>query len=498
MTTAAQLKLALRNLDISSQEAIEANQQMEQLNASLAAVLDSLGQAILFFDKSFICSNIFSKACATLLECSPGGRHIADVLRLDKEERDQLVSLLDIVFLGSSTIFSFEDLMKHAPRRFQHSKELSIALDYRPMHSHSGKLSGILVIAQDVTRDEQSREEIRQKEARIIRMLRIAKDKMAFTQYLRRMESELLSPAGDRTADDIARKIHTLKGLSKFFHMEVVANILHEMESVLQGQQGVSPEEVLSTCRETLAELMEEAKGYGREIWGANFEIQEEVLTVPVSYATEFGKDLRAQGAQGIAYRYFQQIVAQPVRDLLIPFETQLSYFAEMADKEVQIIPPENGNVRVFAVVYKELLESLVHIARNIVDHAAQPREVREEAGKSPALNVRIDVAYENEFKHKLLITIMDDGAGVDIGKLREKVEAAGGPKDLDNDALLQKIFEPRISTRDVVTATSGRGIGLDAVKAAAERLGGTIRVDSEFGQGTIFTICLPVIWEPA
>lgn len=495
---AQRLKLALRNLEISSQEMIEANLQMEQLNASLSAVLDSLGQAILFFDKTGICSNIFSKSCLTLLETDPGGKHVAEVLKLTPEARDQLTSLLDIVFLGTSTIFSFEDLMKHAPQRFPHSKELSIALDYRPMHSHSGKLSGILVLAQDITRDEQSREEIRQKEARIIRMLRIAKDKMAFTQYLRRMESDLIAPGGKRTAEDVARKIHTLKGLSKFFHMEVVANILHEMESVLQGQADVSVEEILATCRETLQGLMEEAKGYGREIWGANFEIQEEVLTVPVSYAAEFGKDLRQHGAQGIAFAFFQKIVAQPVRDLLIPFETQLSYFAEMADKPVNIVQPESGNVRVFAIVYKEVFESLVHIARNIVDHAAQPAETREAEGKPAALTVKIDAVFENEFKHNMLITIADDGAGVNIDKLREKFEARGGEKGLDNDKLLQHIFDAQLSTRDEITSTSGRGIGLDAVKAAAEKLGGSVRVDSEFGVGTLFTIRLPVIWEPA
>ena len=492
------LKLALRNLDISSQEMIEANLQMERLNASLAAVLDSLGQAILFFDKNGVCSNIFSKACQTLLETNPGGKHIADVLKLDAEGREQVTSLLDIVFLGTSTIFSFDDLMKHAPRRFAHSKDLSIALDYRPMNSHSGKLTGILVLAQDVTRDEQAREEIRQKEARIVRMLRIAKDKMAFTQYLRRMESDLIAPGGARSAEDVARKIHTLKGLSKFFHMEVVANILHEMESVFQSQPNIAVEEVLSACRDTLAELMEEAKGFGREIWGGNFEIQEEVVTVPVSYATEFGKDLRLNGAQGIAFRFFQKIVAQPVRDLLIPFETQLSYFAEMADRGVNIMSPEAGDVRVFAVVYKEVLESLVHIARNIVDHAAQPAEEREGAGKTPALNVKIDVVFENEFKHNMLITIADDGAGVNIAKLREKYEAAGGAKGLDDQKLLQHIFDARLSTRDEVSATSGRGIGLDAVKAAAEKLGGSVHVDSEFGVGTAFTIRLPVIWEPA
>ncbi|MFH1158090.1 MAG: ATP-binding protein [Pseudomonadota bacterium] len=466
--------------------------QMEKLNSSTHAVLDGLGQGIVFFDNRGICSDIYSKSCLTILGDPPGGRHIGEVLSLDDDEQQQMQALIDIVFQEQSTVFPFDELMQLAPRRYVPSGGGSIEIDYRPMHDPVGKLTGILLVAKDISKEEAAQEEIRLKEARIVRMLRIAKDKMAFVRYMRRIEDVLLSPAGKKRKEDFARDIHTLKGMSKFFHLDAITGILHEVENVMKAQENVCVEELLSVCRDAISSLFEEAKSYGREIWGNNFEIQEDVVILPVSYATAFGKELREQGAQGIAFSYFQKIVSQPVRDLLIPFETQLSYFAVMTAKKINITMPASGEIRVFPTVYREFFESLVHMARNIVDHASEPEETRTKAGKTPELNVKMDVSY-GSFKNTMILTIADDGKGIDIAKLREKV----GGKEENEEALLQRIFDPKISTRDVVSEESGRGIGLNAVKAAVEKLGGSVHVASEFGKGSVFTLRLPIIWEP-
>ena len=462
------------------------------IRAQMHAVLDGLGQGIVFFDNKGICSNIYSKSCLVILEGQPSGLHIGEVLSLDDDERQQMQSLIDIVFQDQSTALPFDELMQLAPRRYVHSGGASIELDYRPMHDSSGKLIGILLVASDVTKEEAALEEIRLKEARIVRMLRIAKDKMAFVGYMRRMEDVLLAPTKKQKKEDFARDIHTLKGMSKFFHLDAITSILHEVENVMKAQETVYVDEMISVCCDAITALFEEAKGYGREIWGNNFEIQEEVVILPVRYATEFGKELREQGAQGIAFSYFQKIVSQPVRDMLIPFETQLSYFAVMTGKKINITPPASGEIRVFPTVYKEFFESLVHMARNIIDHASEPEETRIKAGKTPELNVSMDISY-GSFKNSMILTITDDGKGIDTEKLREKV----GETEENEEALLQHIFDPKISTQDTVSEESGRGIGLNAIKTAVEKLDGSIHVSSELGKGSVFTLNLPIIWEP-
>ena len=473
-------------------EFAEVRLQMEKLNSTTHAVLDGLGQGIVFFNSQGICSDIYSKSCLVILEGKPSGRHIGNVLSLDDDERQQMQSLIDIVFQGQSSVLSFDELMELAPRRYMHSGGGIIELNYRPMNDSAGNLIGILLVAKDISKEEAAQEEIRLKEARIVRMLRIAKDKMAFVGYMRRIENVLLAPAEEKNKEDFARDIHTLKGMSKFFHLDAITEILHEVENVMKAQENVYVEEMLSICRDAISALFEEAKDYGREIWGNNFEIQEDVVILPVRYATEFGKELREQGAQGIAFNYFQKIVSQPVRDLLIPFETQLSYFAVMTGKKINITMPASGEIRVFPTVYKEFFESLVHVARNLVDHASEPEKTRVNADKPPELNVWVDVNY-GSFKNTMVLAISDDGKGIDVEKLREKT----GKKEESEEELLQHIFDPKVSTRDTVSEESGRGIGLDAVKDAVENLDGSIHVSSEIGKGSVITLSLPIIWEP-
>lgn len=488
-------KLSGRALDVCSAEFFDVIAARDALTLSIRTVLDSLGQAFVFFDNRGICSDIYSKACLTLLEKKPGGMHVGEVLGLDAEGRQRMQELVDVVFDGKSTIFPFDELMRFAPKRYAHSGAVAVALDYRPMYGPDGKLSAILLIAADISKDVAAQEEIRIKEARIARMLRIAKDKMAFVGFLRKVEQVLLPPSGRKQSmEDFSRDVHTLKGMSKFFHLDILSGILHEMENEMKVRENVTVQEMLDLCHEVVSTLFEEARGYGREIWGNDFEIQEDVVTLPVSDATEFGRELRAQGAQGIAFMYFQKIVAKPVRDLLIPFETQLSFFGVMAEKKISVTMPSSGEIRVYSPVYKDFFDSLVHVARNIVDHAAEPPEQRAAAEKTPELNVWVDVAY-GPFKHTMVVTIADDGAGIDTARLREKLGAqANGESE---EAVLQHIFDPRVSTRNQVSEESGRGIGLNAVKAVVEKLSGSVHVDSHLGKGTSLTVRLPIIWEP-
>jgi signal transduction histidine kinase len=486
--------LATRGIDAVSSEFTQIVAERDALLLSLRKVLDSLGQAVTFFDRTGVCSGIYSSACATLLETEPAGMHVGDVLGLDDDGKKRLQELVELAFHGRSTIFPFDELMRLAPKRYAHSQGVAVSLQYRPMYNAQKKLFAILMIATDISREEKAQEEIRLKEARIARMLRIAKDKMAFVGYLRKLEGVLIDPAIKYSMEDFAREVHTLKGMSRFFHLDIMAGILHEMENEMKSRDGATVDEMLVIAREVVMGVFEEAKGYGREIWGNNFEIQEDVVMLPVSYATEFGRELRAQGAQGIAFRYFQKIVSAPVRDLLIPFETQLNFFAVMAEKQVSVTMPAHGEIRVFSPVYKEFFSALVHVARNIVDHAAEDAELRAAQEKTAALNVWVDVAY-GPFKHTMILTIADDGAGIDDKKLREKLGAAAASES--DEAVLQHIFDPRVSTRDTVSDESGRGIGLNAVKAVVEKLGGSVHVDSMRGKGTALTIRLPVIWEP-
>jgi chemotaxis protein histidine kinase CheA len=147
---------------------------------------------------------------------------------------------------------------------------------------------------------------------------------------------------------------------------------------------------------------------------------------------------------------------------------------------------------------YEALLNSLVHIMRNIIDHGVEEPDLRKCFGKSPAGQVCfITGRMTKDGAPFFSLMITDDGAGIDTDSLRKKLAKRLGDAVLagksDTD-IMQHIFDDDVSTSQQVSELSGRGVGLSAVRAEVMKLGGTIRVDSEEAAGTRFTLELPVI----
>ena len=143
--------------------------------------------------------------------------------------------------------------------------------------------------------------------------------------------------------------------------------------------------------------------------------------------------------------------------------------------------------------VLDAVADSLRHLVTNAVDHGCEIPADRVHAGKPPQATVTVTARAAGS---TVVIEVSDDGRGVDEDALRAVAVTRGVlPADsvLSGQALLQVLFSAGFSTRDEVTRTSGRGVGLDVVKTVVEDLSGTLGVRAEAGAGTTFTISLPV-----
>lgn len=162
-------------------------------------------------------------------------------------------------------------------------------------------------------------------------------------------------------------------------------------------------------------------------------------------------------------------LVVEHGKDLSNKFGKQIE-FETFAD-EIEISPEQ----------LKIFFDALLHLVRNAVDHAIESK------GK-----IEINLTTkENDF----VLTVDDDGCGIDSEKLKTKAiekNLISAEADLSESELIDLIFRPEFSTKSEVTQTSGRGIGLDAVKFLIEKSGGTINVKSAIGKGTTFEIFLP------
>jgi two-component system, chemotaxis family, sensor kinase CheA len=152
-------------------------------------------------------------------------------------------------------------------------------------------------------------------------------------------------------------------------------------------------------------------------------------------------------------------------------------------------------DVGVDRAVNEALGDALVHLVRNVVDHGIESPADRIAIGKNPEGRLRIAATHEGGRVH---VEVADDGRGIDPERLVARAVGAGLLSQEDADGLdgergLELIFLPGLSTKASVTSVSGRGVGMDAVRAYLERVGGAITVASEVGRGTVFRIDVPL-----
>lgn len=141
-----------------------------------------------------------------------------------------------------------------------------------------------------------------------------------------------------------------------------------------------------------------------------------------------------------------------------------------------------------------QLFEPLLHLVRNAVDHGIETTAERLSAGKPAEGHIRLSITHRSDM---IEVALEDDGRGIDAARIREVAIATGlvsreAAAALADDDARQLIFAPGFSTAPTATILSGRGVGMDAVRASINRLGGSILIDSAVDEGTCFTLLLP------
>jgi len=180
-----------------------------------------------------------------------------------------------------------------------------------------------------------------------------------------------------------------------------------------------------------------------------------------------------------------------PIRQVFMRFPRYVRDFARERGKEINL-QFEGEETELDKTVIDEIGEPLLHLIRNAIDHGIEGSQERKALGKSPEGMIKLRACQESSH---IIITVEDDGRGIDEKKLRKKAEEAGllkknemGAQDLTN-----LIFISGFSTADMVTEVSGRGVGMDVVKKSLARINGSIEVETEVDLGTRFTIKLPL-----
>ncbi len=205
-------------------------------------------------------------------------------------------------------------------------------------------------------------------------------------------------------------------------------------------------------------------------------------------------EQLALDGLVGRLHRAAMALRLTPLRRVFRRFPLLVRDMAAQLGKQVAFTL-EGDQLEADRVVVDGLAEPLLHLLRNALDHGIEAPAQRLAAGKPAAGTLVLAARQQGE---QLLVTLADDGAGLDPARLRRLARERGvlGAAELaglDDAASRELIFLPGFSTAAAVTEISGRGVGMQAVRAAVRALGGQVSVASTLGQGTLFTLALPL-----
>jgi two-component system chemotaxis sensor kinase CheA len=162
--------------------------------------------------------------------------------------------------------------------------------------------------------------------------------------------------------------------------------------------------------------------------------------------------------------------------------------------KEVQLVL-EGEQTEADKNIIESLADPLIHIVRNSLDHGLETPEVRRACGKPETGKLTIRAAQQAD---RVVIEIIDDGKGIDPAVIKRKAYERGLIDEVtlerigDQEAV-NLIFAAGLSTAEVVSDLSGRGVGMDVVRSAVEKINGTVVIESELGKGTTIRISLPL-----
>lgn len=188
------------------------------------------------------------------------------------------------------------------------------------------------------------------------------------------------------------------------------------------------------------------------------------------------------------------QVRMLPVGSIFQRFSRLVRDISKKLGKEVKLVI-EGEDTEADKNVIESLADPLIHILRNSLDHGIELPAARVAAGKPAAGTLTVSARQEGD---RVILDIADDGAGIDTARVRAKAVERGlipaeRADSLSEQEAVQLVFLPGFSTADAISDLSGRGVGMDVVRSAVERVNGTVELDSVRGQGTTIRLALPL-----
>jgi len=445
--------------------------ELDGRNRDMRVVLDHVQQGLITLDVGGRMSNERSAIVSRWLGVAPEDRDFAAYL----EARDPVAGGAFRVGWAQVTddFLPVEVALDQLPKTCSIGAQ-KLSLEWTPIFA-GDKLDKVLLVVSDVTA-QLERERLEREQREMVSLFQgLVRDRQGLVEFFGETGEQIAAFHEGRGDLGFQRRlIHTVKGNASIFGLASIAGLCHQIESAIDEEQqppSAEAREHLRAAWRPFAEYLERFLGdLGRDV--VEIDVAELAATMEAARA----------GASGRA-------IAKRMADWrLEPLERRFGRLAEQArgmarrlNKGEIDVRIHDGGARIEPRAWSSFWSVFVHAIRNAVDHGLETPDERHAGGKPAAGALELNGSVEGS---DLLIEIGDDGRGIDWTAVEARAAELGLAHATRED-LVEALFVDGLSTAASVTQFSGRGVGMGAVRAACEALGGTVSVTSEPGRGT-------------
>jgi two-component system chemotaxis sensor kinase CheA len=458
----------------------ERTAQLGRRNAEFRLILDNAHDGMLTVDLTGSMSNERSAMVGSWFGAPKAGTTLPEYLGRDNPTLAAELQLgLDEL---SGDVMPLAVTLEQLPRRMDwRGKHFRLA--YQPI-LEQGSVRRLLVVISDVTGELEAQRAAEQQQETLRIFQACQRDRAGFLDFFAEARDlvEQVSAIGGQPSGELRRAVHTLKGNSALFGALSLSALCHELETNMAEAGG----SLVASDLARLDQAWEELAKTAREILGEHAPRKLEVTD------DEFGSivDAIAHGApRAEILTAIAQWKLEPASRRLVRAAEQARTIARRLGKDIEVELDPSSDVRLCPDTWTPFWSALGHVIRNAVDHGIETSEERMRKGKMPRgrLKLRTELAGG-----RLFIEVSDDGRGVSWDAVAKRARERELPF-ATRAALVEALFTDGLSTREQITDTSGRGVGMSAVREACRMLGGHVEVESESDLGTTVRCTFPV-----
>ncbi len=488
------------------------NNALWEKNDSIKNLLDNAGQGFLSFGSDMIISEEHSLECVEMFRGSIGGEDFMELIgrHLPRETADTVSSVMKSVFSAADALQQkvYLSLLPDEATIY----DRIVRIEYKII-KHLGRKKMMLVLT-DIT--EKKSLEMKMAEEKknlelVVKALSRQPDVNAgideFRSFVTVETQAILANTGSPSAAlaEIFRLVHTFKGDFAQLGLHNTAAELHEIEDSLAALGAQKGEHTLANLAEVVNQwdpeaILRDDFSVLSNILGESFFVSDERFSIARDRLIEIERRVElvpAGDERSELVSLIRSLRHHNLKDLLMPYNDYLLALAGRLDKSIEPIQITGDDIFIAKEAYIKFVKCLTHVFRNMIDHGIETVEERVEANKRES--GKISCHINRQGAHELCLAISDDGRGIDAEKIRTLAVQKGmltaeRASAICPEEMYELLFLDSFSTKDCVTALSGRGVGLSAVKAETEELGGHILVESEPGRGSRFSFILPIL----